>query len=187
VLSALLAAGSTQADPASLVLSARGALDIVSDSRHRPDPGSRVVTFTRVVQAMEREFAPMRDQVQLDLAAARDVELPIVVAETLVSATLQALANSIAHAGAATCRMVVASRTADGGIRISIEDDGRGFDLDRIAPERLGVRISIIERMRLIGGDAEIRSAPGEGTVVVLRWSRRRSDAPADARTAVRA
>jgi hypothetical protein len=39
-----------------------------------------------------------------------------------------------------------------------------------VPTERLGVRVSILERVASAGGRAEIDSAPGTGTVVRLRW-----------------
>ena len=49
-----------------------------------------------------------------------------------------------------------------------MRDRGNGFDMDAIADDRYGVRNSIIDRMQRHGGQAEIRSAPGEGTEVRL-------------------
>jgi signal transduction histidine kinase len=53
---------------------------------------------------------------------------------------------------------------------IEIGDRGAGFDPDQIPTERLGVRISILERVASAGGRARIDTAPGEGTVVSLSW-----------------
>jgi signal transduction histidine kinase len=60
--------------------------------------------------------------------------------------------------------------TSNSGIEIRVEDDGVGFDIERVPLERLGVRRSIIERMAQVGGVAEIHSRPGDGTRVTLRW-----------------
>jgi hypothetical protein len=38
-----------------------------------------------------------------------------------------------------------------------------------VPPDRLGVRESILGRVRRAGGAAEIRSKPGEGTEICLR------------------
>ena len=48
-----------------------------------------------------------------------------------------------------------------------IRDRGDGFDLDAIGEDRLGVRESIIGRMRRAGGEARIRSSE-RGTEVQL-------------------
>ncbi|WP_280275371.1 sensor histidine kinase [Nocardia wallacei] len=65
------------------------------------------------------------------------------------------------------------------GVTVRIDDDGIGFDPRRVPADRLGIRQSIVERMRrLPGGDAVVESHPGSGTTVVLRWARAE---PADA------
>ena len=48
------------------------------------------------------------------------------------------------------------------GFRLSVADDGRGFDVGA-APQRFGL-IGMRERVLLAGGDLEIDSAPGAGT-----------------------
>jgi signal transduction histidine kinase len=57
-----------------------------------------------------------------------------------------------------------------GGVRVTVLDAGRGFDPDHSSSARLGLRRSIFERMADQGGSAVVRSAPGQGTEVILRW-----------------
>ena len=60
----------------------------------------------------------------------------------------------------------------DGGIDVTIEDDGVGFDSRDVRPHRLGILVSIRGRMSAIpGGSASVESNPGEGVLVRLRWS----------------
>jgi len=56
-----------------------------------------------------------------------------------------------------------------GEASVFVRDWGAGFDLDGVAPDRHGVRESIIVRMARHGGRAVVRTAPGEGTEVELR------------------
>ena len=57
---------------------------------------------------------------------------------------VQAMTNSVKHAGGPEVpRSVTVLGTAGGGVRVRIEDGGRGFDPKKIASERLGVRVSI--------------------------------------------
>jgi signal transduction histidine kinase len=51
-----------------------------------------------------------------------------------------------------------------------VADTGAGFDVDAVPPDRLGVRISIRERVDAVGGATEIRSVPGAGTTIVMTW-----------------
>ncbi|GAA2451828.1 PspC domain-containing protein [Streptomyces macrosporus] len=55
---------------------------------------------------------------------------------------------------------------------VSVRDHGPGFDLDSVPADRMGVRESIIGRMRRNGGTAVLRAAPDGGTVVELETER---------------
>ncbi|MGW7102933.1 PspC domain-containing protein [Streptomyces sp. NPDC054838] len=55
---------------------------------------------------------------------------------------------------------------------VSVRDRGPGFDVDAVPDDRMGVRESIIGRMRRNGGTARLRSAPGGGTEVELEMER---------------
>ncbi|WP_175410777.1 ATP-binding protein [Streptomyces sp. TRM64462] len=55
---------------------------------------------------------------------------------------------------------------------VSVRDRGPGFDLDAVPADRMGVRESIIGRMRRHGGTARVRSVPGDGTEVELEMER---------------
>jgi signal transduction histidine kinase len=103
--------------------------------------------------------------------------VPVPVAVAIVRAVREALANVISHAGTAEAWVDVCPAApggdvaAPGGVRVTVRDAGAGFDPARIDPARLGLRRSVVERIADSGGRASIRSAPGEGTVVSLRWT----------------
>lgn len=57
------------------------------------------------------------------------------------------------------------------GVVIEVIDDGPGFSLSRLSPERMGLRGSVLARMEsLQGGGARVESEPGRGTRVTLTW-----------------
>ena len=170
VLTTLLVAAGGHEVGDRVVLMAHHALDVVSTTHGPSVRHGSVQTLERAVAAVEHHFFAMRDLVQVDLAPAHAVELPEKVADTLVAAMLQALTNSIKHAGPRTARVARATPLSGGGVRLTIRDDGVGFAMEQVAPERLGVRVSILERVRLAGGHAEIHSSPGRGTTVVIEW-----------------
>jgi signal transduction histidine kinase len=96
--------------------------------------------------------------------------LPEVV-ESLAYRTLAELLSNVRRHASAT-RLHVALAVEDGVLRGLVTDDGSGFDvrvaLDRrTAPLHLGLD-STAERLRMSGGDLEIESEPGAGTVVRL-------------------
>ena len=82
--------------------------------------------------------------------------------------TQEALRNVVAHAkaGRAEVRLVRIGDSAD----LTVTDDGRGFDLDRVREERNGLGlVSIKERVRLAGGSVSIATQLGKGTRVQVR------------------
>jgi signal transduction histidine kinase len=76
------------------------------------------------------------------------------------------------HAGGQEVRRSVVVRGGEHGtaVRVVVTDDGRGFDADEVPAERLGLRVSIRERVAKVGGRATVVSAPGEGTTVTIVW-----------------
>ena len=65
------------------------------------------------------------------------------------------------------------NRNNDPRATYAVIDDGRGFDPAAVRPGRLGMSVSIVERMRAVhGGRAAIVSRPGVGTRVSIGWSR---------------
>ncbi len=107
--------------------------------------------------AVRCEFGPMEEHLPPELETA------------LFRMCQEAMSNIAKHAGAETV-LVQVSRDGD-VLHIEIEDDGRGFDPQKVGgSERrpfglLGIR----ERAELLGGTAEIDSAPGKGTRVHVR------------------
>jgi signal transduction histidine kinase len=55
-------------------------------------------------------------------------------------------------------------------IRLTIQDNGRGFDPASIPAERMGVQF-MRERAEDIGATFELKSRPGQGTQVCVTWS----------------
>ncbi|MEV4011236.1 PspC domain-containing protein [Nonomuraea angiospora] len=53
-------------------------------------------------------------------------------------------------------------------VTIFVKDRGKGFDLDAVPLDRMGIRESIIGRMERHGGTARVRTSVGEGTEVML-------------------
>jgi signal transduction histidine kinase len=103
--------------------------------------------------------------------------LPPAVTLVLRSAIVEALRNSVTHAGGDSprfvTRLVVVESLRD-SIDILISDDGVGFHPDRVGRDRLGVAQSIVARVTSMdGGQARVRSIPGRGTHILLRWTSR--------------
>lgn len=84
--------------------------------------------------------------------------------EALVQASREAMLNAARHGGGSVSVYVEAS---DKEVEVFVKDRGAGFDLHKVPDDRLGVRESIIGRMKRHGGTAVINSGP-EGTEVRL-------------------
>ena len=112
--------------------------------------------------------------VHFHLIGERDCVLPSEVADAFVEATAEAVRNSLYHGGRDSVEptVVVTLTLHDDGIVATIEDDGVGFNPRAVSSHRLGIRVSIEGRLRVVpGGRAAISSRPGLGALVTLGWS----------------
>lgn len=110
-------------------------------------------------------------------AQARTAELPVrveakglgrhapVVEAAVYFVCLEALQNAAKHARAS--RAVVRLEERAGELAFSVSDDGVGFDPSSAAPGT--GRQNMADRVAVLGGALDIRSAPREGTVVTGR------------------
>jgi two-component system sensor histidine kinase UhpB len=84
----------------------------------------------------------------------------------------EAINNVLRHARARN--LWVRLFTVGGRLAISVRDDGRGFDVESVRERSAkGTSLGLIgmeERMALAGGSFELRSAPGQGTVLVATF-----------------
>jgi signal transduction histidine kinase len=98
--------------------------------------------------------------------------VPARVLEGVYTAAVQALSNSVQHAGGpGVTRTVRVHCWGASGFSVVISDDGAGFSPEDVPADRLGLRISIRERAGSVGARARVRSEPGRGTTVVLEWA----------------
>ncbi|MGD0554748.1 MAG: ATP-binding protein [Streptosporangiaceae bacterium] len=107
--------------------------------------------------------------VPIDVVRVGDLELGD-RARAALNAAREAMLNAAKYSGAPQIS-VYAEAEAD-RLSIFVRDRGCGFALDEIPKHRLGVRQSIVGRMDRIGGQARIRTAPGEGTEVEIEVMR---------------
>jgi signal transduction histidine kinase len=90
------------------------------------------------------------------------------VATCLYRVAQEALRNALRHSGAGAATLVLRRET--GGLSVTIEDRGSGFDPEAPAAlAGLGVT-SLRERVRLVQGRLTIRSHPGRGTTITA-WA----------------
>jgi signal transduction histidine kinase len=103
--------------------------------------------------------------VAVDVVVVGDVALTDELA-ALVAAARESLVNAAKHSQ--TTAISLYAEVEDDAVHVFVKDRGVGFDPDRIAADRQGVRGSIVARMQRHGGTVEIVSKPGGGTEVRL-------------------
>lgn len=145
----------------------------------------------RLARAQERELRawlydgdqPADSDLPTDLrdyAAALELDYPVRIDVVAAGASTERASGEIA--AAAREAMLNAARHAGGevsvyieggvdGVDVFVRDRGPGFDLAHVPSDRLGVRQSIIGRLRRLGGAATVSSGSG-GTEVHLRSAR---------------
>jgi signal transduction histidine kinase len=124
--------------------------------------------FDSIILAAERIDPQIRAKKNCTTSISVDSE----AVSALTEATLQAIHNSIMHAGPKASREL-SLKSSKAGIKVVILDDGKGFRVSQVNRGRLGIKTSIIGRMQSVGGSAHVVSQPGQGTTVVLEWSDR--------------
>jgi signal transduction histidine kinase len=110
-------------------------------------------------------------EVELEVAGLAGRRLPGEVGTTLYRIVQEALTNVAKHADASQVSVIV--EQPDDVVRLIVEDDGCGFDVEATrararAERRLGLA-GMRERAGLAGGQVTVESTPGDGTTVYVR------------------
>jgi signal transduction histidine kinase len=113
------------------------------------------------------EATTSRTRVPIDLVVEGDVILPPRVQVALYRIAQEALNNVAKHAGAN--QVIVGLRAQQAEARLSIQDNGRGFDPELTPAGHLGVGI-MRERAENIGARLRIDTQLGTGTEIVVNW-----------------
>jgi signal transduction histidine kinase len=175
VLTTLLSAAAATT-PEEQTLAARMARDAVMRLDEAGASGPRAldrVGLPVLVRRLRAALTTFSTPFTVRVVNAGGVELPVEAVEALYTAAVQAMVNSLQHAdepGRRARRELRIRGVRAGGCVIEIADNGVGFDPARVPAERLGLRVSIAERMADAGGTAEISSRIGHGTTVTIAW-----------------
>ncbi len=119
-----------------------------------------------LVAALTKQAAAVtaREQLAVDVHGPDgSIRLDPTVEEQLYRIALEAVHNTVKHAGAQ--RVDVHLEQRDTGIELRVSDDGAGFDPRQDRPGHLGLR-TMRERADAIGATLDIDSAPGRGSTV---------------------
>lgn len=135
-------------------------------------PGFERRSLGDVLEGLTVQHEAMTDQpVELSMDdALGDCVLPTKIA--LYRILQEALANGFRHAGAT--RQMVAVERAGAEVRMTVSDNGRGFDPARVLAAEADVGVEgghfglrgIQDRIGMLGGTFSVESSPGQGTVL---------------------
>ncbi|OYX59401.1 MAG: hypothetical protein B7Y93_00120 [Micrococcales bacterium 32-70-13] len=92
-------------------------------------------------------------------------EVPAATRHAVVGAARAALDNVVKHAGTDRAELVTGIR--DGALTVLIVDDGHGFAATEVGDDRLGLRMSVEQRIVQVGGTVRLWSGP-DGTTVMM-------------------
>lgn len=118
-----------------------------------------------LVQALRTHAAALESRVGLSILLEADLpdRLPLDLEQALYRIAQEALHNVVKHASATQVRIGVERRGDD--VRLTVEDDGQGFDELGVSEAQLGLTGMRARAVRL-GGTVAIHSTPGGGTTV---------------------
>jgi|SRR5262245_3645559 len=106
--------------------------------------------------------------------SARETDVPDFLKTTIFRILQEATNNTLKHGAADLIRITLSKRANQ--IRLSVRDNGKGFDLfEAQRKHRFGIA-SMHQRAKWSGGTLVIKSAPGAGTQVLATWPSRASD-----------
>ncbi|MDH6115284.1 signal transduction histidine kinase [Kitasatospora sp. MAP12-15] len=131
-----------------------------ADEEHHPQVGAALEEAVRSAESLNLRVTAQYHDLP---------PVPAEVAAALGDAVTEALNNVRRHAGTGHAYLTAAG--GPGRLVVSVVDRGTGFDPARVVPG-LGLRCSVQDRLREVGGLATVESSPGEGVCVELRWPR---------------
>ncbi|MFZ5881820.1 MAG: sensor histidine kinase [Chloroflexota bacterium] len=131
----------------------------------RNAPSEEMIDLTEAIQIQVQAFAQKTGPEGGPLLVV-EAELPagLALPSSLAGAALwvirEALQNIARHSGCRAARLLV---ECDGRLRVSIRDEGAGFDVNAMPVGHYGLR-GMRERVLALGGDFKVESRIGRGT-----------------------
>ncbi|MEU8511907.1 PspC domain-containing protein [Kitasatospora sp. NPDC048722] len=137
---------------------------------YRPEAAAEAAPET-MAETLRSVLAEVEDRhgVPVELVIVGDCPMDEKIAAQMQAAR-EATVNAAKYGGGGPVQVYaeVEGRT----VSVFVRDHGPGFDPDTVPEDRMGVRESIIGRMKRNGGTARVRPAPDGGTEVELEMER---------------
>lgn len=136
------------------------------DPNPNPNPDEAVLGTT--LESVKQRFGRMGLTVAWH--GTGQVLLPSEVLDAFLLALAECLENVRRHSGVTEAHVTITDD--DKMVRALVTDSGVGFNIDDIDEAKLGFAESVVGRLREVGGNARLFSAPGSGTTVALEVPR---------------
>lgn len=120
------------------------------------------------LESVKQRFGRMG--LQVSWHGTGQVLLPTDVLDAFLLALAECLENVRRHSGVTEAHVTITDDETI--VRALVTDSGVGFDINDIDDAKLGFAESVVARLRDVGGNARLFSAPGSGTTVVLEVPR---------------
>ncbi len=135
-------------------------------------PSALVETSLGALLKQLGEATAGRGDLQVQVQIMDDYKLPVEAHIAFYRIAQEALNNIIKHARAAHVTIVYSCHPSDRGetAEMSVADDGRGFEMDKVLPGHIGLG-SMRERAQAIGADLSLTSELGHGTRWIVTWA----------------
>jgi len=136
-----------------------------SVSAMRTTPDAPLPLHEQLGNAARRAFAETAINARVEHTGSPRTYSPRMESQ-VVSIAAEAMANALRHAECRT--IVITCLYAPRDVRVTVRDDGCGFDPARATPAGHWGLVGMRERAASIGATLAVRSAPGAGTEVLL-------------------
>ncbi len=142
-------------------------------------PASLLETQLEELLRQLGEAASGREGIPVDVTVEGKASLPPEVHIALYRIAQEALNNVVKHARAGHVtihlrytkeELSVNNQENNYGVRLTIKDDGRGFDFVQKSHQGLGLEI-MQERAQAIGAELSVDTHPAKGTMVQVTWN----------------
>jgi signal transduction histidine kinase len=122
--------------------------------------------LTSAVEWLCHEFTRQTTIVSLLHAPEEDIELDETRAVVVFRIVQESLTNITRYAGASQVDVTLGQ--VGNELRVEVRDNGVGFDLDAATQKKSFGLLGMRERALALGGQVDIASAPGQGTVIAV-------------------
>lgn len=119
-----------------------------------------------LLASLAKQTQALAKRYKIEVAMAghgEEPQLDLPIKHEAYRVTMESLHNVVKHAQATRC--VVTLTRKPGEYQVTVEDDGRGFDVAAVPVNRMGLS-SMRERVAQLGGRFELSSVAGQGTRV---------------------